>query len=253
VISLRSPGSFLDQQHPGAREGERLFRGSGTSQAAAVVSGAAALLLDQREGLTPDQVKTILTGSAQRLPEADVVAQGSGMLDLSKAGSLKTPRIKQPFPRATGLGSLQAARGSNTLNFGGVELAGEIDARGQVWNPAAWAAASATRTAWSGGSLTAKGWAGGNWNGTAWYPQSVKGALPEGGLEGLSWSGLSWSGLSWSGLSWSGLSWSGLSWSGLSWSGLSWSGLSWSGLSWSGLSWSGLSWSGLSWSGISWS
>ena len=38
VVSLRDPGCYLDTAYPAARIGDRLFRGSGTSQAAAVVS-----------------------------------------------------------------------------------------------------------------------------------------------------------------------------------------------------------------------
>ena len=65
VVSLRTPGRYLDTTYPAARIGERLFRGSGTSQAAAVVSGAAALLISQRPELTPDQVKALLMGTAR--------------------------------------------------------------------------------------------------------------------------------------------------------------------------------------------
>jgi len=245
VIGLRAPGSVLDQMYPAARRGERLFSGSGTSQASAVVSGAAALLLDQRPNLSPDQVKALLVGTAQKLPVADTRAQGAGTLDLVKAANAKSPHpnTRQAWPRAMGTGSLEAARGSSNVTIDGVELVGEVDVMGRPWVPATYTTAAATGTSWSGGTKTATGYDPGSWLGTAWYPTSLSGSLPETGLEGLSWSGLSWSGLSWSGLSWSGLSWSGLSWSGLSWSGLSWSGLSWSGLSWSGLSWSGISWS----------
>src|SRR4051812_40545078 len=70
VVGLRAAGSYLDQTYPAARIGERLFRGSGTSQASAVVSGAAALLISQRPTLKPDQVKSLLTGSAAAIPGA---------------------------------------------------------------------------------------------------------------------------------------------------------------------------------------
>jgi serine protease AprX len=224
VVSLRVPNSQLDAAYPGGRTGERFFRGTGTSQAAAVVSGAAALLLEQRPELTPDQVKALLTGTAKTLPAADRRAQGNGLIDLAAASAAATPNAVQTWERSTGTGSLEKARGNTHVTHNGRELRGEVGFTGKKWDAQNFA--KVLRKA-----AESKG------------PQ--QGAVS---ASGLSWSGLSWSGLSWSGLSWSGLSWSGLSWSGLSWSGLSWSGLSWSGLSWSGLSWSGLSWSGLSWS-----
>jgi subtilisin family serine protease len=64
IVGLRVPGSVLDQQYPGARVGTRFFRGSGTSQAAAVVSGAVALVLQQRPTAKPDEVKSLLKNSA---------------------------------------------------------------------------------------------------------------------------------------------------------------------------------------------
>jgi serine protease AprX len=45
LVSLRAPGSFIDQRHPEGRVGDRFFRGSGTSQSAAVVAAAAAVVL----------------------------------------------------------------------------------------------------------------------------------------------------------------------------------------------------------------
>jgi serine protease AprX len=243
VPSLRDPGSTLDLVAPSAT-GSRLLRGSGTSQAAAVVSGAVALLLDDRPQLTPDQVKAILTSSADRLPAADPIAQGAGLIDVSAASETAAPNASQRWPRSSGTGSLDAARGSLRIGAGTSALDGERDVFGSPWDGATWARLS----------LDGKTWRDGAWNGQTWTGRCFCASSATGpAWSGLSWSGLSWSGLSWSGLSWSGLSWSGLSWSGLSWSGLSWSGLSWTGLSWSGLSWSGLSWSGLSWSSASWS
>jgi serine protease AprX len=215
VVSLRTPGSYLDSSYPAARIGERFFRGSGTSQAAAVVSGAAALLIQQRPGITPDEVKALLTGTAQPISAATAAQQGAGVLDLAVAKDAPTPAgAKQTFAVSTGLGSLELARGSVHVSVNGKVISGEVDVRGRSFNAASYAAGVKNGT---------------NWN-------------------GLTWSGLTWSGLTWSGLTWSGLTWSGVQWNGLTWSGLTWSGLTWSGLTWSGLTWSGLTWSGLTWS-----
>jgi len=215
VVSLRNPGSYLDTTYPAARIGERLFRGSGTSQAAAVVSGAAALLISQRPAITPDQVKALLTGTAEPIAAATRQQQGAGLVDLRTAKDTATPTdAKQTFALATGVGSLELSRGSVHVTVGGKTVSGEVDVRGRAFDASKWANGLRAST---------------NWN-------------------GMSWSGMSWSGMSWSGMSWSGMSWSGMSWSGMSWSGMSWSGMSWSGMSWSGMSWSGMSWSGMSWS-----
>ncbi|MGI5240314.1 S8 family serine peptidase [Dactylosporangium sp. CA-139066] len=54
IVSLRDPGSYIDTNCPtgllpaAIDPGQRYFRGTGTSQATAAVSGAAALLLQQR-------------------------------------------------------------------------------------------------------------------------------------------------------------------------------------------------------------
>jgi serine protease AprX len=216
VVSLRVPNSQLDAAYPGARTGERFFRGSGTSQSAAVVSGAAALLLEQRPELTPDQVKALLMGSARSLPNADARAQGSGLIDMVAASAAATPTAVQTWERSTGAGSLDKARGTAIVKHNGKELRGETDFTGNKWDAAKFSKKFA--------KALDKAAAG-------------KGPLKNVDLNGLSWNGLSWNGLSWNGLSWNGLSWNGLSWNGLSWNGLSWNGLSWNGLSWNGLAW----------------
>lgn len=228
--SLRDPGSFIDQNYgsTGGIDG-RFFRGSGTSESAAVVSGAAALLVQQRPNATPDQIKAILTSTATPLAGQPAALEGHGELNLAAAKNAWTPLLAtQLWLPATGLGSLEASRGTVHLAMAGVTLDTNVDIFGAP-------VGSNLITA----ILSDLAWQGGTFNGNSW--------------SGNSWSGNSWSGNSWSGNSWSGNSWSGNSWSGNSWSGNSWSGNSWSGNSWSGNSWSGNSWSGNSWSGNSWS
>jgi serine protease AprX len=227
---LRVPGSYIDQNNPVGALGDRYFRGSGTSEATAYVSGAVADLLQRYPQLTPDQVKAMLTSSCDRV-SAPKRQQGSGELAVGPLLGASVPSFsasQQYNAPSMGTGSLEASRGSDHISMSGVLLQGEQDIFGQPFNSAATAALEAAGSSWSGGT----------WNGSVWT--------------GSSWSGSSWSGSSWSGSSWSGSPWSGSSWSGSSWSGSSWSGSSWSGSSWSGSSWSGSSWSGGSWLGVSW-
>ena len=247
VVSHRTPGSYVDTLHPEGQVDATRFRGSGTSQSAAVTSAAAAMLLDANPALTPDEVKKALTSTAKKLPRSASTSQGAGILDVDKAvqraGVVKD--AAQAHPYATGTGTLEGARGSSHVEKDGVVLTGEYDIHGTSWSGTSWSGTSWSGTSWSGGVWNGTSWSGTSWSGTSW--------------SGTSWSGTSWSGTSWSGTSWSGTSWSstenwsGTSWSGTSWSGTSWSGTSWSGTSWSGTSWSGTSWSGTSWSGTSWS
>jgi serine protease AprX len=220
---LRVPNSFVDTNHPGGRLDERYFRGSGTSEATAITSGAVALVLQKYPALTPDQVKSYFASNAYGLSATIGFQQGRGEIRLGQMLNKSPAASTQKFPSATGTGSLELSRGQDHLSRDGVVLTGEQDVFGQPVDTSALAAAEAAGSSWSGG----------DWNGS-------------------SWSGSSWSGSSWSGSSWSGSSWSGSSWSGSSWSGSSWSGSSWSGSSWSGSSWSGSSWSGSSWASDSW-
>jgi len=201
VVSLRAPGSFVDRTYGSTGlVTNNLFRGSGTSQAAATVSGAAALVIQQRPSITPDELKRLLTKSALKLHDAPPVAQGNGELHLGAAFGAKTPEApSSEHWTATGTGSLDASRGSMRLVMDGVLLQGEQDIFGKVFDSAAMALLEAAGSSWSGGL----------WNGSSW--------------SGSSWSASSWSGSSWSASSWSGSSWSGSSWSASSWSSVVWS------------------------------
>lgn len=236
VVSLTSPGSYLDRTYPAARLSpvldpeQRFLRGSGTSQAAAVVSGSVALLLEQRPKLKPDEVKKLLMSTADPIVRGDAYAAGAGQINLARAARTKRIGGKQDNVAATGLGSLQAARGGTYVydSVTGAALTGEKDIFGQPWNAAAWAAAAAKQKSWNGGS-----WNGSAWTGTGWGT-AVAG--------GKTWGSATWSGRSWSGAAWAGRSWSGAVWTGRSWSAQTWTGRSWSGRSWSAAGWTGVPW-----------
>jgi serine protease AprX len=203
VVSLRAPGSFIDVHYPTARVGTSLFKGSGTSQTAAVVSGAIADLLQARPTLTPDQVKALCRSNALDLFGSDANAAGAGRLMAALTVIKPIPlSSRQSFTPSTGVGTLESARGASHLTLDGVALTGEKDIFGNAFSTAAWAQASATRTAWSGGKWMGVAWTGDGWSTTNGVP---------------SWSGRAWSGRAWSGGSWNGRAWSGNTWSGNDW------------------------------------
>ncbi|MEA2312800.1 MAG: serine protease AprX [Solirubrobacteraceae bacterium] len=136
IVSVRVPGGVLDEAFPQARIGSGGFRGSGTSQSAAVVSGAAARLLQARPELDPDEVKGLLRSTARSIG-AEATIEGRGLIDIGAATGAATPRSDQRFPRASG----GAWRGRAAL---GVEFAVERSSATR-WSATRW---SATR--WSG-------------------------------------------------------------------------------------------------------
>jgi len=96
LVSLRSPLSLLDRRFPENRLSSRsrhaaeaeLFRLSGTSVAAAMVSGSAALLLSRDPSLTPSDLKTLLMRSAEKQGDG-LFTQGAGRLDVLAAMDLE--------------------------------------------------------------------------------------------------------------------------------------------------------------------
>jgi len=242
IVSLRSPGSFVDTYHPEGRvAGDstgRLFRGSGTSQAAAVVSGAAALLLQAYPDLTPDQVKAALVSTATPMLASPVYA-GAGQLNVAAAlASVKLTRSSkllgaltrtpaQNYPVSTGQGSLDTARGGDSLvDADGVPLAGEVDVQGNPWDAAAWWAASSRLASWNGGD-----WMGATWTGSGWSSDGDD-------LDSARWSSARWSSARWSSARWSSARWSDVEWSSARWSSARWSSARWSSARWSAAIWS---------------
>jgi serine protease AprX len=234
IVSLRDPGSYVDVNYPGGLVTDgtgRFFKGSGTSQAAAVVSGAAALLLQQRPTLTPDQVKKLLMSTATPMTGVDAVAQGAGELNINAASAAATPTTAtQTFTRALGTGTLEGARGTAHIadSESGVELTGERDIMGRAWNPATWTVASAAGKAWTGGSWNGAVWAGTGWTGTSWATTT--------------WSGTTWTARTWSGSTWTARTWSSAGWTGSGWTARTWSASTWQARTWSGSYWASRTW-----------
>jgi serine protease AprX len=157
IVSLRVPGSELDEEFPAARVGERFFRGSGTSQATAVVSSVAALLIADRPELAPDQVKALLRRGARAIAVPGAVgedvaaAAGAGRVDAGRSAALDTPSagsVLQPFAPAV-LDVHRVGRGRREVGPGASQWAGRR---------------------WSGRRWSGRRWSGRRWSGDAWVP-----------------------------------------------------------------------------------
>ncbi len=206
IESLRSPGSFIDSTNPTAQLGVTLFKGSGTSQAAAVTSAAVALLLEARPELTPDQVKYVLRESAATIANNDTSRIGKGAIDVQGAVGFKVhhKHSVQKHENSDGSGSLHDARGTSIVVKDGVALTGEMTANGSTWAGSTWAGST---------------WAGSNWQGSTWA--------------GSTWAGSTWAGSTWAGSTWAGSTWAGSTWAGSTWAGSTWASTAfWAGLRW---------------------
>jgi serine protease AprX len=211
VLGLRAPGSTVDVANPTARVGTRFIRGSGTSQATAATSALAALLLQKFPTATPDQIKYALRTSGRKLTKAADLWQGVGVVDVAKAQTVRiTDAVPQAFPAATGLGTLELARGSSHVTLDGVTISGEQDILGHPWNAASWASAVAGGRAWVGGTFN--GWA---WAGTGWASPNCWGIaswaswdLAGDPLASRTWVSRTWVSRTWAGNAWSSAGWS---------------------------------------------
>jgi serine protease AprX len=95
ILGLAAPGSTLVREHPelvvSLPEGKRLQL-SGTSMAAAVVSGAAGLIFDRQPRFSPLVIRGLLQFSAEVSGEGMLVS-GTGRLNMLAALSMPRPQL----------------------------------------------------------------------------------------------------------------------------------------------------------------
>jgi len=213
LVSLRVPGSTLDMLFPdrvvAAQNGSTYFRLTGTSMATGVVSGAAALLLQRRPNLTPDQVKALLVGttqayggnSGQVLP--DPIADGSGLLDAYSAVNTAPSGGTQ-----SGLlfGALRPTYGLLCANYG---LLRPADGLARALYPVLFGS-----------------------------PLQWKDPF----LGGIPWFLLTWDTLVWDSIAWDNLAWDSVVWDSVAWDSVVWDSVAWDSVAWDSVAWDSVAW-----------
>jgi subtilase family protein len=105
---LSAPGVALVTSEPGANDDgtPRFGTVNGSSPAAAVVAGAAAVLAQVRPGLRALDLGSLLTGTGRAIRDTSVTAQGAGLVDLgaAAAGEITADPVTLAFGRAQGDG-----------------------------------------------------------------------------------------------------------------------------------------------------
>ncbi len=186
IVSLRSPGSTLDQELP-----DRLvagldplapayFRLSGTSMAAPVVTGVVALMLEQNAALTPTQVKDRLKGTATALAYGSPVTTGSGLVNAPAAVAASDQTAgAAATPVSAGFASeMYPALYGQPLVWSDLAFNGGVDSNGTPWSAVSWSNVV--------------------WDAVTW--------------QNLNWASFNWSAISWQDISWEGITWEDISW-----------------------------------------
>jgi len=147
IVSLEAQSSYLSttykQWHIAGTGKNAYMRLSGSSMATAVVSGGVALLLNARPSLTPAQVKVAIQMGARFMPEAGLIAGGTGSVNFAQ--SLKVAEnglltsITTTLTSLLGASSGAAFRDNGRLIDGiydrsGVRLLGLLDLSGLFQN-----------------------------------------------------------------------------------------------------------------------
>lgn len=196
VVSLRAPGSTIDQTYPSAEVGTANFVGSGTSFSAAITSGAAALIAQANPDATPDQIKARLLATATPGPTGNAAIEGHGDLDAYDAATCPPVSLNQhgllgvAVPSAPGvtipLLSTWSVSSWNPANY-------SANVTASAWNASAWNASAWNASAWNASAWNASAWNASAWNASAWNASS--------------WNASAWNASAWNASAWNSSSW----------------------------------------------
>jgi serine protease AprX len=176
--------SVLYSERPASVTSRGYMQLSGTSFAAPVVAGAAAMLLGQHPGWTPDQVKGALMLTATPEPKVTLGQLGVGDVNIAAARALSMTHI--PNPNAA-LNHFVGAAADGTA----------------VFNAAAWASAAHSSAAWASAAWSDAAWSSAAWSSAAWASAA--------------WSDAAWASAAWASAAWSDAAWSDAAWSDAAW------------------------------------
>jgi serine protease AprX len=238
LVSLRVPGSAVDEANPSARVDSAYFKGSGTSMSAAVTAGAAALITAARPGLNPDEVKALLMASANPIEAANANSQGAGVIDAT--GAIDFAAGLPELPAQPEVEPAQAPFTPKGLDFGWVF---NQDARSWLWLARQWQARRWDARQWGDDEWDARQWMARQWAARQWQART---------WDARTWDARQWEARQWMARSWAARSWAARQWEARQWESRTWASRTWANDEWMSRQWASRTWEARTWESRTW-
>jgi serine protease AprX len=196
VLGAMPTDTVLSQQFPNARQADGLFRGSGTSQSTAIVSGLAALYLQTHHSAGPSEVKSAIRSAASSIAGGHHDGQGLVAIPTGHGSNDNT-----------GDRSLNVGQWLSTAPlWGDVFSAAIFD--GRRWGARRWDAGAFDTRRWGGVSWDARRWDAGAFDSRRWDADAFDSRRWDGGaFDSRRWDSRAWGSRGWGSRAWGAASW----------------------------------------------
>jgi len=186
VLGAMPTDSVISQQFPNARQADGLFRGSGTSQSTAIVTGLAALYLQAHHSAGPAEVKAAIRGAASSIASGHKDGQGLVALPTGRGSNDNT-----------GERSLNVGQWLSTAPlWGDLFSGGTFD--GRRWGARRWNANDWDARRWAGVAFDARRWSDLLFDSRRWSDAT---------FDSRRWSARMWGSRMWGSRMWGGAYW----------------------------------------------
>jgi serine protease AprX len=226
IASAEAAGGYLartyPERHVTGSGANGIFQLSGTSMAAAVVSGAASLLLDERFGLKPIDVEAVLELTSSFMPSGGLLGTGVGEINVLAAvegvdrhsnGRLELPTTELAGERISPSGLLILSTGQPRVDISSI-----------VWTIArdasiVWTGTSSNSIVWTG-LATSIVWTGATGNSIVWTRATGNSIVWTGATNNsIVWTGATSNSIVWTGTASNSIVWTGTSAGSIVWTG----------------------------------
>jgi serine protease AprX len=164
VLGEIAPDSVVAKQNQGQQDSYGLMRGSGTSEATAVASGAAAAYLSAHHRADPLAVKAALRGMAEPLCSW---GSGAGLLALTSSDAQCNSRHDR-----SGVNVATDPTGEAGFDASSWQANSWLHGAWVSWLASSWSASSWSASSWSASSWSASSWSASSWSASSWSASS---------------------------------------------------------------------------------